>query len=489
MDFDAIQPDNLTKNTLKDVSFTIGAKLTICNLEIDCTLSQVSNMSAWEFAHWIAIENWLSDYSPDVNAPNLDKIRGYLEAFHHLCELSEWEKAFKILFLDISFLGAKQVLHEQLFIWGYYQEQIIFFQRLLNRFSTKTDCFLLNRLGRAYGHLGQVESAISCYQQALIIAIKTGNYAEQAQGNGGLGRIYNLQLEEDQKAIFHYQKQLEISQLINDTSQELCAILGIANSHFGILNYHQAIKFSKPALALAQISHDVDMEIEISGFIGIVYSQMGFPKKGIPLIERQLSLSLDNCNQYQQYLALYRLAIAYTNLQKYEIGIEYFQQALKIIDILGEPVAKSRILGNLGVVYAQTEKYVLALEYLLAAFNIACTIDSKLSQIYLRINMAFCYSCLKQTGAFEHLQIAMNLAKKLKSREVLSVAVAGLANYYWHQRNHIYGLMLIIKSFWIYPPWKSSNGKMVFRSVIRVISGSIIQMMQRFSIYFRGNSK
>ncbi|MEA5581767.1 hypothetical protein VB620_10505 [Nodularia harveyana UHCC-0300] len=40
---------------------------------------------------------------------------------------------------------------------------------------------------------------------------------------------------------------------------------------------------------------------------------------------------------------------------------------------------------------------------------------------------------MKQPEAFEHLQIAMNLAKNLKSSELLGVAFAGLANYYWHQ--------------------------------------------------------
>jgi len=489
MNFNYIKPSAVTENLLQNIDFTVGGELTISSLEINLTPSQLSTMSAWEFGHWIAIENWLTDYYPDTNATTLDKVRGYLEAFHHLCELSEWERAFKILFLDISFLGAKKILHEQLFVWGYYQEQINIYKRLLNRFGTGTDCFLLNHLGRAYGYLGQSQEGISCHQQELNIAAKTNNYAAEAQAHGGLGRIYGWQLDEYEKAIFYYQQQLKISRIINDKSQELSGIFGIANAYFLFLDYHQAIKFGKQALALAETSHDVDMEMEISGFVGIVYSQMGLVKKGIPLIKKQLSLSLKNVNLYQQSLALDRLGIAYVNLQEYEIGIEYLQEALKIIDILGVPVEKSKILLNLGSIYARLKNYVLALDFLLTALNILGISDNKIQQIYGRINLAYCYSCLKQSEALEHLQIAMNLAKNFKSPELLSMAFAGLANYYWHQGNYIYALKLIIRSFWIYPPWKSSNSRMVFREVIQVISNSIMGMMQKCTIYLRGNRK
>jgi hypothetical protein len=43
-----------------------------------------------------AVVQWLTDYKPKSDATNLGKVKGYLEAFHHLSEVEAWEKASKI---------------------------------------------------------------------------------------------------------------------------------------------------------------------------------------------------------------------------------------------------------------------------------------------------------------------------------------------------------------------------------------------------------
>ncbi|NJO40225.1 MAG: hypothetical protein HC865_06020 [Cyanobacteria bacterium RU_5_0] len=40
-----------------------------------------------------AIANWLTDYTPKSDATNLEKVKGLLEAFYHLCNVKDWEKA------------------------------------------------------------------------------------------------------------------------------------------------------------------------------------------------------------------------------------------------------------------------------------------------------------------------------------------------------------------------------------------------------------
>jgi tetratricopeptide (TPR) repeat protein len=489
MSFDYIHPNDITENFLQDIDFTVAGRLSIADLEIALTPSQLSTMSAWEFAHWIAIENWLTDYYLDDYDRNLDKVRGYLEAFHHLCELCEWERAWKILFLDIGFLGAKKLLHEQLFIWGHYQEQINIYKRLLNRFGSGIDCFLLNHLGRAYGYLGKTQEGISCHQQQLTLATTTNNYAAQAQAHGGLGKIYLRNVSQYEKSLFHYQQQLQIARIINDKYEELQAIFGIANAYFGCLNYQQALKFAQEALALAQTSADVDMEIEISGFIGIVYSQMGLVKQGIPLIKKKLSLSLETGNLYQQYLALFRLGVTCANLHESQTAIDYFQQAVKINDILGDPTQKPRLFSNLGSVYARLQQYEIAIDFLLAGLNSNVVVNETVAEIYIRINLAYCYTFLQKSEALEHLKIAMKIAKNSRLPALISACFAGLANYYWHQGRYIYALSLVMKSCWIYPFWKSSNGRIIFRETIKIISNSVWQMLRKLSGYFRGKRK
>lgn len=44
-----------------------------------------------------AIINWLTKYQPNPNTSNLEKVKGLLEVFFHLCGVSDWEKSWGIL--------------------------------------------------------------------------------------------------------------------------------------------------------------------------------------------------------------------------------------------------------------------------------------------------------------------------------------------------------------------------------------------------------
>ncbi len=70
-----------------------------------------------------AIINWLTKYQPHVDSSNLEKVKGLLEAFYHLCEVEEWERVSKLFIFPLNSSSESQ-LYWLLFIWGYYQEQL-----------------------------------------------------------------------------------------------------------------------------------------------------------------------------------------------------------------------------------------------------------------------------------------------------------------------------------------------------------------------------
>lgn len=43
-----------------------------------------------------AIINWLTKYEPNPNTSNLEKVKGLLEAFYHLCQVEDWERVSKL---------------------------------------------------------------------------------------------------------------------------------------------------------------------------------------------------------------------------------------------------------------------------------------------------------------------------------------------------------------------------------------------------------
>ena len=63
--------------------------------------------------HCRAIINWLTKYQASPSASNLEQIRGYLESFHHLCEIEEWEQAAALISTRLN-TPTQELAHYQL---------------------------------------------------------------------------------------------------------------------------------------------------------------------------------------------------------------------------------------------------------------------------------------------------------------------------------------------------------------------------------------
>lgn len=49
-------------------------------------------------AQYVAAINWLHRYAPEQILENADRVRGELEAFHHLCRVADWTSAHQLAF-------------------------------------------------------------------------------------------------------------------------------------------------------------------------------------------------------------------------------------------------------------------------------------------------------------------------------------------------------------------------------------------------------
>lgn len=458
---------------LKDVNFTAGGELVLNQLGIDFATPQLADISPWEFAHYIAVENWLTEYEPKPDSSNLEQVRGYLEAFDHLCEVSDWEKASKILFIrsNHAINNKHKNLHEQLFTWGYYQEQIDLYGRLLDKLNPELNCILLHGLGRAYGYLGQPQTAIEFHQRQLDIARKINNRKAEVTALGGLSRIYNWCLAEFQIAIDYCQQQLAIAREIGDREQEIQALDWLGGISGEKADFQKAIKYRQEALVIARDMGDSEMEVVILGGLGATYSTMGQPRKGIEYLQQVLDITQKTGNRRQEWAAMTNLGIAYMVLNQNETAIDLLQKALVIIRNLGDKVGETVTLDNLCVTNLILKKYDIAIGYCKASLNIYRKVGILLGNGYTLTNLSYCYGCIKEhRKAISYSNKAIKIARQTNNQYLKGLALAVLANAYWHKGDYILGLILIARSMLIVPPWKGVNGRLIFKLTIRIIS-------------------
>lgn len=470
---------------LKDVNFTAGGELVLNQLGIDFATPQLADISPWEFAHYMAVENWLTEYQPKPDSSNLEQVRGYLEAFHHLCEVSDWEKASKIIFIQLKFANNK-ALHEQLGTWGYYHEQIELYSQLLDKLNRDLDCIFLHGLGWAYCHLGQPQFAIDYHQRLLDVACEIQNRKAEAQARGGLGQVYSWCLDRFEIALQHYQEQLKIAHKISDRPQQVEALDGLASVYSVIAQHQKSIKCCQQALVIAREIGDKKMELTILASIGSTYRLMGRPDNGLEFFRRILDDPYKISDRRQEWSILHEAGAIYCTIAKHQNAIEYLEKALIIIQELGDKFGESYTLGSIGASYARSGKYNIAIGYFQPLLTISHQIGNQFLEGFTRVNISYCYGCLrKHKKAIRYAKLAMKIAREIKDRQLEAASVMMFACAYWHKGEYFRGLFLAVKAILILPPWKSENGKVMFSTVIQKICQLLERVRQGFLKVFQ----
>ncbi len=97
-----VQLQELSSQEIRDLRYDVAGKLVIIPSDSDIEQQSTNflrKLTISEKADLKIALYWLNDYEPEPDATKLEQVRGYLEGFHHLCELSAWKEAARLLFI------------------------------------------------------------------------------------------------------------------------------------------------------------------------------------------------------------------------------------------------------------------------------------------------------------------------------------------------------------------------------------------------------
>jgi tetratricopeptide (TPR) repeat protein len=179
-----------------------------------------TNTAVWQAAERSAAEQWLNHYEALPDAPNLEKVRGYLEAFEHYLDIKDYQTACEIPYQSLE---TKNEVHWQLLIWGYYRELIPLHDKLLfiarEMGDRQGESKALGNLGSAYNSSGNSSQAIEFYQQQLAITREIGDRQGETSSLGNLGLAY-IYLGNYNQAIEFHQQTLAITRETGDRHRD-----------------------------------------------------------------------------------------------------------------------------------------------------------------------------------------------------------------------------------------------------------------------------
>jgi tetratricopeptide (TPR) repeat protein len=288
--------------------------------------------SEWRNAHNTAATMWQTAYEPEPDAPNLEKVRGYLEAFHHLSQLEDWKGASEILFIRLD-TPMKEELHNLLGLWCYYPEQMELYNKLLGKLARKGEAFCLGNLGNAYNFLEDYHQALEYHQKNLAIVRELGEHSLEGRTLNNLGITYN-----------------------------------------GLGEYHKAIESLEQCLAIVRERSDPSIE-DIEGRalnnLGIAYNALGEYHKAIESLEQCLVIVRERSDREAEGRALGNLGNAYYFLEEYDQVIEYYQPHLVIARSIDDRAGEGTTLCNLAKLHQKLGHRDLAVRYCNQALAIA----------------------------------------------------------------------------------------------------------------------
>jgi|SRR5579883_1292647 len=359
----------------------------------------------WKAAHQTAAQVWLQDYQPEAGAPNLELVRGKLEAFHHYGEVEDWEAAKGIL--------IDEGVGLQLFNWSYYREVLPLFERLLGKLGAAVDVRCERGIGNAYLQLSDYPQAIEHYQQSLATAREIGDRDGEGRALGNLGLVYQ-RLSDYPQAIEYHQQFLTIAREIGYRQGEGIALGNLGLAYYFLGDYPQAIEYHQQHLTIAREIGNRQGEGASLGNLGIAYHRLGDHPKAIEYHQQSLAIEREIGNRQGEGASLGSLGIAYEKLGDYPQAIEYHQQHLTIAREIGDRQGEGTALVNWGAALLKLKQYPAAQPHLQSSLAIFKALGDRTNEAEALLRLAELYH---QTGhpdrALDHGTQALTLSREL----------------------------------------------------------------------------
>ena len=285
--------------------------------------------STWQTAEHKAAELWLNEYEPAAGVPNLETVRGYLEAFYHYCDAEDWKAASELFMKNLK-PPAKSELYWLLFEWGYYQEQLNLCERLSDQVNLNVQVVCYNGIGLANSWMDNYHEAITAYQKGLKIAQKIADRRWEGTILNNLGHTYN-DLAEYQRGINFLLQALEIAREIGDRSGEGNAL----------------------------------------GSLGVAYNNLGEYELAIGFYQQRLEIAREIGHRRGEGNALGNLGDTRIKLAQYEEALENLQASLAIFREIKSPASEAEVLKMMAELHHKTNQPQQAQEYCKAALQMA----------------------------------------------------------------------------------------------------------------------
>jgi tetratricopeptide (TPR) repeat protein len=417
------QPKLKFKKQLENINFnTFGELVTLRDYGSNLVTSENHFEKAYFRAflwHFVGYENYIKEKTgQDLSI--LEKGERYVEAILCLCQLNCWKEVkYLFLFPINTEESSSPPFHQQLILWGQYEQGIKLYNSLLSSLDNNTTFLCLNGLSFIYRELGKIETSLNYAHQLLDLAEAENNLIWEARILGSIGTIYGSQGIFDQAKDYLVKAQ-KITEQLNNIPEKIEILSNLYLNLGNIAGYQgdleTAIVYFNDYLKWSETTINPIAKAMALRNIGEAYERKNDLENAFFYTQQSLELSRQFDNKPGIIYSLGNLGSIHGKLSQYEQAIDYFQQEYDLAREISDQASIAHSLAGLGEVYSITRKDDLAYKNLTDALNIARSIQDNYMVLEILMTIAdFETKTLDHDHAIIHWQEALNLAKQFNN--------------------------------------------------------------------------
>ncbi|MFX0062775.1 MAG: tetratricopeptide repeat protein [Candidatus Hermodarchaeota archaeon] len=309
-------------------------------------------------------------------------------------------------------------------------------KRLTQRHSTnlaQRKVNLLNLKGTIYRLKGELDQALTFFQQSLALSKEFGNKRGIAESLHNIGNIYYLKGRLN-PGLDYYQQALVLCEQINDKQAMADSLANIGLIYLEKEDFSQALNYYMKALTLReQIGNKQDIAKSLDN-IATLYFCKGEFDQALSIFQQSFALRKEIRNKYHIAVSLSSIGTIYHHKGELNQALTYYQQGLKLYRQINHKRGLAFALGNIGEIYNLKGALNQALECFrdsLAYFN---ELGNKRDNALTLINIGKIY---RQKGdldiALDYYQRSLGVFRKLASKSDSAASLHSIGSIYWQK--------------------------------------------------------
>ncbi|AFY37701.1 Tetratricopeptide TPR_1 repeat-containing protein [[Leptolyngbya] sp. PCC 7376] len=294
-------------------------------------------------------------------------------------------------------------------------------------------------LGRAYDLLGQNQTALKYYEQALPSFRSAGDLLGEARALNFIGLLQDG-FGERQEAFRLYAEALALSEQVGDLEMQATVLGNIGSTHNALGDKLKAIEFYDQSVEIVRELGNKNMEGTLLNNIGFAYNDLGEKDEALEYYDQALPLLKEVGDRRMEATVLNNIGLVYDSLGDKPKALDFYDQALVIIRSIGDPTMEATVLNNVGLAYdALGEKQQaldayqksLPLSELGGARPMVGTTLNNIGLVY--------YSLGEYDQALEYYQQSLPISRAVGDRQMVATSLNNLGLTYQvlaQQRQH-----------------------------------------------------